>query len=282
MSTTHWHDDMIRRMHRLLDRALPADEEARLRAHLRECPACRTYWQTLQARSAATKEAGLRLPEEAKLRLYQRLNAERVRRGEPLLRVSAALLEAVRVRWQTARAEAPHVAREAARAGRTVAESAQDVARAASRGARETAASVGRAAQDCIEGPKELADAALSTGRDLMQTGSEAVQVVHDVAEKPRKIFLAPFSLSAKAAKAGLQAAKGMTTLLSRGTRWTIRAVAHRADIPLKAAKGGAEASRAAARGVGRSAQATGQAARRAGQAAKRVLKPDDDPGAPS
>lgn len=277
MSTTHWHEDMIRRMHRLLDQALPADEEARLRAHLAECTACRTYWQSLQSRAVGAAQEGLRLPEEAKLRLYQRLNAERVRRGEPLLRVSAALLEAVRVRWQTAKAEAAHVARESSQAARTMAEGAAQVARAAAQGATETAASMGQAAQDCVEGPRQMAEVALETGRDLAQTGAEAVQVVQDVVEKPRQAWRVPFRLGFKAAKAGAQAAKGVAKMVARGTRFTVRAATHRAQIPLKAAQAGAETSRTATRAAGRSARTAGQAARRAAQAAKRVAKPDDE-----
>ncbi len=77
---------------------LPKPDVEEVQRHLASCHACQVLLENIQRlrEQLQVLESELRLSPEARLRLYQRLNEERRKRGDAPLTIPQALLEEVR------------------------------------------------------------------------------------------------------------------------------------------------------------------------------------------
>jgi anti-sigma factor RsiW len=105
-----------------LDGSLSEADRPRFEAHLQNCETCRqVIANTERLRAHLRDDSAPHLTPERRLRLYERLNAERAARGEPLLRVPQALLDAAA---QSAASGAEAMGEMTAEAARSAAEAA--------------------------------------------------------------------------------------------------------------------------------------------------------------
>jgi len=107
-------ENFLDRLTDYLDGLMPEKERKQFEAYLAECEECQQIVNSFRAIRERLRETPVvNAPAEAKVRLYEALNAERARRGEPLLRIPAELLAQVRARAKAAAEAAQQQARAA-------------------------------------------------------------------------------------------------------------------------------------------------------------------------
>lgn len=180
-------------------------------AHLKTCPQCQAVVQNAQVlRKRLSPSEEKSLSPRGRLRLYERLNAERARRGEKLLRIPEKLLAEASAKWQAAGQAAGEVARHGAHSAADAGKSGATVARTMGRGAKAVG---GRAARMTAKGARrarKIAAEMAKTAADVGRVATEEVaDVVGDAMQSPFKALLAPPRMAGKAAKMAARVAKG-------------------------------------------------------------------------
>jgi len=262
-----------------LDNLLPDDLKAKFEKRLKESPALRRAVDEMRALREKTKEAteGVLSP-EAKLRLYERLNEERARRGEALLKIPQELLALAKAKASAAGEAAAEVAGAGADTLRTAAKGSAKTAETAARTAAETAKRFADAGKVVVEGGSEVARTGLETASEVASTLSESAEVVKDVADNPVKgAVTAPPKLAGKMAKAGFQTMKGMATTGVKAAQTGVKAAAETGKAAAEAAKGTSKTAAEAAKAAAETAKAGAGVLSAGVKGAKKVVKAKDD-----
>ncbi len=200
---------------------LQGEDAARFEAHLKECSRCRKVVENARKlRGNLAVPEGARLSPEGRLRLYERLNAERARRGEKLLRIPDELLARVRAKTRAAGDAAGDVARTGARSARRMGGKGMAVAGAAGRGMKAVG---GRAARTAGKGARRARKMGIEAARTVADVGriatEEVAEVIGDAMQSPFKALLAPPRMAGKAAKMAARTAKGGCKISLAGAR---------------------------------------------------------------
>ncbi len=191
---------------------LSNEEDSRLfEEHLKTCPQCQAVVQNAQVlrkRLAPSEEKAL--SPRGRLQLYERLNAERARRGEKLLRIPEKLLAEANAKLQAAGQAAGEIARQGAHSAADAGKSAAVVAKTMGRGAKAIG---GRAAHMTANGARrarKIAAEMAKTATDVRRVATEEVSdVIGDAMQSPFKALLAPPRMAGKAAKMAARVARG-------------------------------------------------------------------------
>jgi hypothetical protein len=164
------------------------------------------------ALSAGLKKAApdAQLSDEARLRLYEKFNEERARRGESLLKIPADLLARVKAKA----AAAPDAAKKAAAGSKEsaslAASSGTHFAKATGQGGKRFG---GKMKQGTVNATRNAADVARELGRTVADVGRittvESYEVLREAPQSKRKALLAPPKLAGKGMKAGIRLMTG-------------------------------------------------------------------------
>ena len=262
-----------------LDNLLPDDLKAKFEKRLKESPALRKAVDEMRALREKAKEAtdGVLSP-EAKLRLYERLNEERARRGEALLKIPQELLALAKAKAVAASEAAAEVAEAGAQVVQTAAKGGAKTVETAARSAAETAKRLGDAGKAVVEGGSEMAHTGLETAADVASTLSESAEVVKDVVDSPVKgAVTAPPKLAGKMAKVGFQTAKGMAKTGAKAAQTGIKAAAETGKAAAEAAKGTSKTTAEAVKAAAETAKAGAGVLSATVNGAKKVAKAKDE-----
>ncbi len=150
------------------------------------------------------------LSDEARLRLYEKFNEERVRRGETLISIPADLLARVKSRA----AATPDAAKLAAAGGKEsvalAADSSVHFAKATSRASKRFGGKMKQGTVDMVRNAvdvaKELSQTAVDAGRIATV---ESYEVLREAPQSKRKALLAPPKLAGKGVKVGMRLMTG-------------------------------------------------------------------------
>ncbi len=190
-----------------------ADREA-FEAFLATCEECQMAIENYRAISRALQYAAqeAELSDEARLRLYERFNEERRRRGETLIKIPADLVARVKAKA----ALAPEAAKKAAQGGKEAAVLATDSSAHLARATGQSGKRLGRKMkQGATHAAQNAADVAKEMGQTLVETGRIATvdcfQVLREVPRRKRNALLAPPKLVANRIKAGARLMTGAT-----------------------------------------------------------------------
>jgi hypothetical protein len=156
----------------------------------------------------AVSEAGL--SDEAKLRLYEKFNEERARRGESLLKVPADLLARVKAKA----AATPEAAKKAAASSKESATMAVDsgvhFAKTTGRSGKRIG---GKLKQGTVNLTRNAVDVAKELGKTTVDAGRiatvESYDVLSEAPQGKRKALLTPPKLAGKGVKAGVRLMTG-------------------------------------------------------------------------
>ncbi len=190
-----------------------ADREA-FEAFLATCEECQkaieNYRTISQALQRAAQEA--ELSDEAQLRLYERFNEERRRRGESLIKIPADLAARVKAKATLA----PEAAKKAAQGGRDAAVLATDSSVHLARTTGQSGKRLGRKVkQGAMHAAQNVVDVAKEMGQTIVETGRivtvDSFQVLREVPRRKRNLLLAPPKLAANQVKAGARLMTGTT-----------------------------------------------------------------------
>jgi len=218
------------------------------------------------------------LSDEAKLRLYERFNEERARRGESLIRIPADLLARVKAH-ATAAPEAVRKATQSGKESVTMAASgSMHLAKATGKGGKRFGSKMKRGT---VNATRNTADVIKEIGRTVADVGRivtlESYEVVREIPQSKRKALLAPPKLMGKGVKAGVRMMTGTTKAAAK----TVKAGAViTKDATTTTATGMIESARvgkAFAESSGQIMQAGDALASGIKDAAKTVIAPEPD-----
>ncbi len=258
-----------------LDGLLPPKVQAAFEARLKSSPTLRKAVDEMRAlREKAREATASALPPEAKLRLYERLNAERARRGEPLLRIPQELLALAKAKAIAAGKAATEVASASANAAQTAAQAGAATVQTAAQSAKQAARQMQQTGKTALTGSAETLKTGIQATTDAASTLAETTEVLDDIAEKPLKGALtAPPKVAAKVAKAGLQAAHGAAKTGAKMAQTGAKVAAESAKSAAEMAKGGLKTTLTAAKGAAQTAKAGAQVLGTAAAGAKEVAR---------
>lgn len=206
---------------------LLGEQDTRLfEAHLTECERCRKVVENARRiKGSLTPAEGAHLSPESRLRLYERLNAERARRGEKLLRIPRELLAQVRAKSQAAGEAAGEIARSGVRSAGQMGKSGASVMGAMGRGMKAVG---GRAARTAGKGARRVRKMGVEAARTAADVGRIATEeisdVIGDAMQSPFKALLAPPRMAGKAAKMAARVAKGGCKISMVGAKGMLEA----------------------------------------------------------
>ncbi len=255
----------------LLDEAQRADFEA----HLRECPDCQESVASFRAlRQTLSKTKDMALSDEARLRLYQRFNEERARRGESLLRVPADLLARVKPKA----AATPEAAKKLAGGGKEAtllaADSGAHMARSTGRGAKRFGGKMKRSASNA---GRHLVEVAREAGRTAANVGRivtvESYEVLREAPRSKGKALLAPPKLMGKGVKAGARMMTGTAKVAAKSAKGGAVLIKDGASTAATGMIESARLGKAFAESTDKLAQAGEQMARGVKEAARTVIE---------
>ena len=258
-----------------LDGLLPADAKAAFEKRLQASPALRKALAEMRAlREKAREATASALPPEAKLRLYERLNAERARRGEPLLRIPQELLALAKAKAAAAGEAAADVASATAQTAKTAVQASTETAQTAAQSAKRVARQAKKTGKTALKGSAEALQTGLKATAEAASTLAETGEVLEDIAEKPIKgTVTAPPKVAAKVAKAGLQAAQGAAKASARMAQTGLQVAAESAQSAAEVAKGSLKTAATAAKGAAQTAKASAEVLSTAAKGAGKVVK---------
>ncbi len=258
-----------------LDGLLPPKMRAAFEARLKNTPALQKAVEEVRALREKAREATAgALPPEAKLRLYERLNAERARRGEPLLRIPQELLAQLKAKTAAAGEAAAEVASAGTKAAHTAMQAGAATAQTAAQSAAQTARQMGKAGKTALKGSADALQTGLQATADAAATFAETREVLEDISENPLKGALtAPPKMAAQVAKAGLQAARGAAKASAKMAHTGVKTAAESAKTAAEATKGGVKTTLTAAKGAAQTAKASIEILGTAAAGAKKVVR---------
>ncbi len=261
---------------------LDEEERRRFEAHLEECARCRKVVRNARGlKGGLTGSQGARLSPQGRLRLYERLNTERARRGEKLLRIPRELAAQARAKSQAAGEAAQEVARSGARSAGRMGRSGVSVAGAMGRGMKsvggKAARTMGKGARRAHEMAAETAHAAADVGRIATEEVSE---VIGDAMQSPFKAVLAPPRMAGKAAKMAARIAKGGFKVSMVGAKGMVEGGLGAAGVMGEMVRQQGKVARAMIDGAEEAMASSGEVAKKTAAGAHLVAKarpPQDD-----
>ena len=205
------HQDFFKLVPDYVDDLLDESAKKAFEAHLESCPQCRSAVASLQAmRQSLRQRSKPVLSDEARLRLYERFNEERQRRGESLLRIPADLLARVKAKA----AATPEAAKLAATGGKEAsilaANSGLDLARTTGRSSKQMGRKMKQGAEHTVHHAAEVAKEIGKTMADVgRMTTVDSFEIIQEAPQNKRKAILAPAKLMGQGVKAGMRMMTG-------------------------------------------------------------------------
>ncbi len=281
MNTRKHLEQWIDRFMAYVEGALPKDEIDQVEEHLKQCPACRvllTNVQRVRERLQSQKGA-LRLSPEARVRLYERLNEERRKRGDTLLTIPQTLLEEVRRRalaateaaieaGSTGLKGAAQTAAAAQETAKIALEASKTVAKTAAEGAKRTAKPALEGMSEPVRTVVDLAKLAAEGAKDMMESAQET---------PPKGAVKAARAMAGKTAKAAGRVTKGLARSVQKGVQTGMEAAKGTARTAAQAAKGAAQVSQKGAATLHQALRSAAEVGETTVKGAKRVLRPEED-----
>ncbi|RLD01325.1 MAG: hypothetical protein DRI32_09525 [Chloroflexi bacterium] len=212
---------------------LPQEAQIAVAKHIADCEICRKSLEKREETRLLLREASEKpLQPAGRLRLYEKLNEERKKRGEKLLGIPVKLIAQVKAK------------------GGTAASAVGDIAKAGGQSASRIGARSGQIVHTMAEGTKSVGETALDAGKKSAHHGkdmvdeagqtmfdagrvmtSEVADVISDTMEHPLKAVFAPARLAGKGIKAGVRTMKGSTKIAASGVKGTVSVVKGGLDV---------------------------------------------------
>ena len=205
------HEEFIQLIPDYIDDLLHDDEIWALEAHLETCEICAREVASQQAiRQGLKKTSRTRLSDEARLRLYQAFNDERVRRGESLLQIPAELLARAKAKAAVTAQATQKVIQESKDAGQEIGSGSAHFAKSVSQSSKRFGKKVQRGARNSARNATHVAKEMGQTGKDVARiVTKESYDVVSQAAQSKRKAAVAPARIMGKGVKAGARMMTG-------------------------------------------------------------------------
>ncbi len=202
-----------------VDGTLSPDVLRAFETYLASCDDCQGLIEDYRSVGRGLKQMAddAQLSDESRLRLYERFNEERARRGESLIRIPADLL--ARVKAKAVRA--PEAARKAVSSGK-------EATVLAAGGGKQLAVTTGRGGkrfggkmkQGTVNMARHTAEVAKEMGKTVADVGrittKESYEVLREVPRGKRQALLAPPKLMGKGMKAGLRLMTGTAKVATK------------------------------------------------------------------
>lgn len=233
------HQKIIAKLDDYVRNSLSEKEYIEVAEHLANCEKCQEVLDKRELTRSRLRDASeMNLKPASRLRLYEKLNEERHKKGEKLLRVPKKLIAQAKAK------------------GEAMAEAVGDVAKAGGQSANQMHALSGQVIHTMKDGAKSVGDTALDAGKksalhgkdmvdETVQTmvdsgramTSEVADVVKDTVEHPLKTVVAPVRLAGKGIKAGGRMAKGSAKIATSGVKGVLTAAKGGLDIGAESMK---------------------------------------------
>ncbi len=274
------HQDFVKLVPDYVDDLLNDQEKKAFEAHLQTCPQCRSAVASLRAmRQGLRQHTEAHLSDEARLRLYEKFNEERQRRGESLLRIPADLVARVKAKA----AATPEAARLAAtgskEASAIAASSGVHLAKTTGRGSKQLGRKMKQSAEHSVQHAAEVAKEMGKTVADVGRiTTIESFEILQEAPQHKRKAILAPAKLMGQGLKAGMRmmtgAAKTAAKSMKGGAVMTRDAAETMATGMIESARVGKAMAESADK-MKQAGQTLSQSFKEAG---RRLIEEDDAP----
>lgn len=261
--------------------ALSAKERLLVAEHLANCEVCQEKLAQHESALALLKDASeTELQPERRLHLYERLNDERKKRGEQLLKIPEKLLAQVKAK------------------GGAAVEAAQDVAKASGAAAKQTGGRTVNIAKTMRDGAKSVGQTALGAGKKSAHHGKDMVNeaaqtmfdstrimteevadVVEESLKNPFKAMIAPAKLAGKGIKAGARMAKGSAKIAASGVKGVASAAKGGLDVGAESVKQAGATAKATLDAAESMLEGRNQVAEAMGKGAKKIVaaKPKEE-----
>ena len=259
--------------------ALGEEERLLVAEHLADCESCQQKLSQYENALALLKDASSTdLQPERRLRLYERLNDERKKRGDQLLEIPKKLIAQVKAK------------------GGAAAEAVGDVAKASGAAAKQTGERTVNIPKTMRDGAKSVGQTALGAGKKSAHHGrdmiNEAAQTMLDSArimteevadvvegslKSPLKAVTAPAKLAGKGIKATARMAKGSAKITASGMKGVASAAKGSLDVGAESAKQAGKTAKATLDAAESILDGRNQVAGKIGKGVKKVAKAKPD-----
>jgi hypothetical protein len=261
--------------------ALTETERAEVEAHLAACEICQSVLAKHEAARAMLKSASEpSLAPQGRLRLYERINEERGKKQEALLKIPEALIAQVRATGKAVAESAVDVAKTSGAAAGSVGSKSAGVAKTMGRGMKSVGKKALGAGKKSAHHGKDMVDEAAQT---LLDSGRiltvESAQVVEESLKNPLKAMVAPLRLAGKGMKAGARMAKGSLKIATSGVKGAASVMKGGLDVGAESVKQGGEAAGSMIDAAQSVLDARNKVAKSIGGSAKKIVnaKPEDE-----
>ncbi len=260
--------------------ALTTDERTQVESHLLVCQGCQTALAKYQSALALLKAASApTLAPQRRLRLYEKLNEERGKKQEALLKIPEALIAQARATGKAMAESVGDVVKASGAAAGLVGASGGQVVKTMGRGAKSVGKKMLRAGKKSANHAKDMVDEAAQTALDSGHILTvETAQVVEESLKNPLKAVSAPLRLAGKGVKAGVRMAQGSLKISASGLKGVLSVAKGSLDVGAEGVKQGGETAKSMLDAAQSALEARNQVAKSLGKGIKKVAnaKPED------
>ncbi len=216
------------RIRAYLTGALSAGQRSAVEKHLAFCASCRQAVEAQREIEAGREAAqSVAMSPEARLRLYERLNALRSEAGDAPIPIPRHLLAQVKAKAEATAQAAAHVARTTGSAAREIGTGGAAVAAQAARGAAKVGKKAARTVKAAAQSAIEMGEETVKTAADLKTIAvDETAATLRKAKEHPVDLAATPIRLAAKGMKAGGRMAEGAAKNAYAATKGGIKVAA--------------------------------------------------------
>ncbi len=255
--------------------ALSEDERLVIAEHLADCEICQQKLIQHESALALLKDASsTNLQPERRLRLYERLNDERKKRGEKLLEIPKKLIAQVKAKGGAAVEAAGDVANASGAAAKQTGERTVTLAKTMRDGAKSVGKTAIGAGKKSAHHGKDMVNEAAQTMLDTTRIMTEEVAgVVEESLKSPIKAVIAPAKLMGKGVKASARMAKGSAKIAVSGVKGVTSVAKASLDISAEGVKQAGKTAKATLDTAESMLEGRNQVAGAIGKGAEKVAK---------
>ncbi len=212
---------------------LPQEAQIAVAEHIADCEICRKSLEKREETRLLLRDASEKpLQPAGRLRLYEKLNEERKKRGEKLLKIPVKLIAQAKAKGGAAAGVVGDIAKAGGQSASRVGERSGQIVHTMADGTKSVGETALDAGKKSAHHGKDMVDEA---GQTMLDAGrvmtSEVADVISDTIEHPLKVVFAPARLAGKGIKAGARTMKGSAKIAASGVKGTVSVVKGGLDV---------------------------------------------------
>ncbi len=233
------HEKIYRQLDAYFRNELPQEAQIAVAEHIADCEICQKSLEKREETRLILREASEKsLQPAGRLRLYEKLNEERKKRGEKLLKIPAKLIAQVKAKGGAAAGAVGDIAKAGGQSASRMGARSGQIVRTMAEGAKSVGETALDAGKKSAHHGKDMVDEA---GQTMLDAGramtSEVADVISDTMEHPLKAVVAPARLAGKGIKAGARTMKGSAKIAASGVKGTVSVVKGGLDVGAESIK---------------------------------------------